>query len=430
MGQRNLLSNPEWHASLAALYLIVLLAGATCAPIHAQKETLTLPRYTKGDVRTAQSALSTCPALMTVSSEAGVPGAAMAISANGRFLATWIHTAGGADLTVRNRDTGAHHRIELPAQTVPPGITWRVLGAQFSPDAHWLVVGAMGRVWVMEALTGHLVYSVGVSSDDGLWPGKFTVSNHRLGVAFWPPQSALHDGASVHAALLDIYDLPTGRGLRAFPFGAHTSAAWTSVELSPDDRWLLLLERARTWPGQAHMTLLDVASGQPVWRKGYPVETAGWTADSSSILALGRRLIWLSAKNGQMQRESGSNAGASEFQRLSFNEVASAAIGVFSRYSSFQRLFKRHSEETSLVVLWRMDTAQELCRIPLSAGTAVDGRVTSRAEVVALEETYGPRNPTPRPKAVRIVTYKLAASPPLRPFVSPASPPSLSPPNH
>jgi hypothetical protein len=255
------------------------------------------------------------------------------------------------------------------------------------------------------------------------------VSNHRLGVAFWPPQSALHDVASVHAALLDIYDLPTGRGLRAFPLEAHTSAAWTAVELSPDDRWLLLLERARTWPGQAHLTLLDVASGQPVWRKRSPVEIAGWTADSSSILALGSRLMWLSPRNGQVQRESGTNAGASEFQRLGFNEVSSAAIGVFSRYSSFQRLFKRKSDETSLVVLWRMDTAQELCRISLNKGTTVDGWVTSRAEIVALEENYGPRNPTPRPKAVRIVTYKLAASPPLRPAV-PAALQMVAPAQH
>jgi WD40 repeat protein len=366
-----------------------------------------------------QFALSTCPALTTVSSETAVPGAAIAVSADGRFLATWIHTTDGADLTVRNRDTGAAHRIELPAQIVPPGMTWHVLQARFSPDSRLLVVGALGRVWVAEPSTGRLLYSIGVSGDGGLWPASFAISNDRLGVIFWPPQSALRDVPSKQATLLDFYDLPTGRGLRAIPLETHTSSAWATAELSPDDQWLLLLERARTWPGRAHLTLLDAASGQPVWKKSYPVEDARWSADTGSLVALGGRLIWLSAKNGQILRESGSDAGASEFQRLRFNEISGAALGLFSRYSLWQRLFTRHTEESALVVLWRMDTGQELCRVQLSPRTAVDGWPTSRGEIITLEETYAPRSPTPRPQSAHIVTYKLAASPPLHPSSPP-----------
>jgi hypothetical protein len=366
-----------------------------------------------------QFALSTCPALITVSSESAVPGTAMAVSSDGRFLATWIHTTNGADLTVLNRDTSAAHRIELPAQIVPPGMTWHVLQTRFSPDSRWLVVSALGRVWVAEPSTGRLLYSIGISAEGGLWPAGFTVSNDRLGITFWPSQSALRDVPSSQAALLDFYDLPTGRGLRAIPLATHTSSTWATVELSPDDHWLLLLERARTWPGRAHLTLLSADSGQPVWKKSYPVETAYWSADSASFVALGGRLIWLSAKNGNMLRESASDSGASEFLRLRFNEISGAALGMFSRYNPFLRLFNRHPEESALVVLWRMDTAQELCRVPLSRATALDGWPTSRGEIITLEETYAPRSPTPRPKTSRIVTYKLAASPPLHPSASP-----------
>jgi hypothetical protein len=417
MGQR-LSANARLCGALLALCPALFLAGALCAR-PAQKQTLTPARYAKGDVRMSQYALSTCPALTTGTSVDAVPGASITVSDDGKYLASWIHTIGGADLTLRNRDSGAEHRIELPAQIVPPGMTWRVLQARFSPDARWLVVGAMGRVWVAEASSGRLLYSVGVSGDGGLWPGDFTVSNDQLAVAFWPLRSALGDQPSRQAALLDIYDLPTGRGLRAIPLDARTSAAWTKVELSPSGKWLLLLERARTWPGQAHLALLDAASGQPVWKKRYPVETAAWTGDGSQLLALGSRLMWLSARNGQILRESGSDAGASEFQRLRFSETSGAALGLFSRYNPLQRLFNRHPEESALVVLWRMDTAQELCRTQLNSGMAVDGWVTSRGEVVVLEETFASGSPTPRPKAAHIVTYKLAATPPLRPSASP-----------
>jgi hypothetical protein len=269
------------------------------------------------------------------------------------------------------------------------------------------------------------VYSIGVSSDGGLWPGNFTLSNDQLGVIFWPPQSALRDQPSKRAALLDIYDLPTGKGLRGVPLNTRTSSAWMEAELSPDDKWLLLLERARTWPGRAHMILLDAVSGKPLWEKKYSVEAEAWTADSSQLLALGSLLMWLSPKDGQTLRESASDAGASEFQRLRFNEASGAAMGLFSRYSSFQRLFTQHPEESALVILWRMDTTQELCRTQLKSGTAIDGWVTSRGEIITLEETYAPRSPTPRPKAAHIVTYRLAVSPPLRPSVSaPAAAPA------
>jgi hypothetical protein len=99
---------------------------------------------------------------------------------------------------------------------------------------------------------------------------------------------------------------------------------------------------------------------------------------------------------------------------------------MFSRYNPFLRLFNRHPEESALVVLWRMDTAQELCRVPLSRAIALDGWPTSRGEIITLEETYAPRSPTPRPKTSRIVTYKLAVSPPLHPSASAAPAPAAA----
>jgi hypothetical protein len=349
--------------------------------------------------------------MTAVSSESAVPGAALAVSPDGRFLAIWVHTMSGADLTVRNRDTGTEHRIELPAQSVPPGVAWRIVQARFSPNGHWLVVHSVGRLWVADPVAGRLVYSIGPSEDGNLWPGGFTMSNARLGVTFWQPQSVVQDQISKRPPIFDIYDLATGRGLRAIALDAHSSAAWLEADLSPDDKWLLLLERSRTWAGKAQVSLLVADSGQLVWRRKYAVDTAGWENRDSNLLALGGHLLWLSAQNGEMIHDSGgADASSSQFRRLRFNEASGVALGLLFRYKPLQQMFSQDSENSPLAVLWRIDTLQELCRTRLKAGMNVDGWVTAGGEIITLEETYIPRSATYRPTSARIVTYRLVPS--------------------
>ena len=354
-------------------------------------------------------ALSSCPAIAAVSSEDAVPGAALAVSPDGRFLAIWVHTMSGADLTVRNRDTGAEHRIELPAQAVPAGIAWRVVQARFSPNGRWLVIHSLGRLWVADPVAGRLVYSIGPSEDGGLWPGGFTMSNARLGVTFWQPRSVLQDQISKRMPVFDIYDLATGRGLRAIALDTHASAAWVEADLSPDDKWLLLLERSRSWSGKTQVSLLVADSGQLVWRRKYPVDTVGWAGGDLKLLALGGRLLWLSAQNGELIHASGeADGGSNQFRRLRFNEASGVALGVLFRSKPIQQMFSQDPERSPVAVLWRLETLQELCRIRLKVGMNVNGWVTARGEIVTLEETYIPRSATYRPTSARIVTYRLA----------------------
>jgi len=389
-----------------------LLIGAFVAlaalPGAAQEQRESAPRYDKADTRVPQYILSTCPALVPAITETILPGTEMAVAPDGQYRATWVHTPGGAELTLLNRDTQDQHHIDLPAPVLPPGVAWRVLEARFSPDSRLLAVRSVGRIWVADAAAAKLLYSINVDKDKQLWPGSFTWSDKLLGVTFWPPESVLADAPVKTPVTFDLYEAAGGTGTRAVPLGLASSDAWLQPALSPDASHIAVLERARTWPGSARLLLLAAATGKIEWEKKISAEDIAWSADGSQILALGDRLMWLSPKDGRKVRESASDAGSSEYQRIRFNEQAGIAVATFSLYSSFHRLFSKHPQELPLIVLWNLKTGEELCRKTPDASASLEPWVTSRGEIVSLEETYDVRPPLRLLESSRIVTYKIA----------------------
>jgi hypothetical protein len=413
-----------------------LVIGASLAlgafPGAAQEQRQSAPRYDKADTRVPQYILSTCPVLVARVPETVVPGTEMAISPDGQFRATWLHTPEGAELTLLNRDTQDQHHITLPAPVLPPGVAWRILEARFSPDSRLLAIRSIGRIWVADAAAAKLLYSINVDKEKQLWPGSFTWSDKLLGVTFWPPESVLADAPVKTPVIFDLYDAASGVGTQALPLGLASSDAWLQSALSPDASHIAVLERARTWPGSARLLLLAAATGKVEWERKIAAEDIAWSADGLEILALGDRLVWLSPQDGRKARESASDAGSSEYQRLKFNDRAGVALASFSLYSPFHRLFNKHQQEQQLIVLWNLKSGEELCRKTPEASVSLETWVTARGEIVALEETYNIRPPLRLLESTRIVIYKIAlpgekqAAPALSPSAAPA--PASTPP--
>ena len=388
-------------------FLGVALLALAAFPAAAQEQRESAPRYDKADTRIPQYILSTCPALVPVGTETILPGTEMAVSLDGQFRVTWVHTPEGAELTLLNRDTQDQHHIDLPAPVLPPGVAWRVLEARFSPDSRLLAVRSVGRIWIADAAAAKLLYSINVDIKKQLWPGSFTWSNKLLGVTFWPPESVLADAPAKTPITFDLYDAASGAGVRAVPLDLTSSDAWLQPALSPDGSHIAVLVRARTWPGSARLFLLVAATGKAEWDKKISAEDIAWSADDSQILALGNRLMWLSPKNGRKMRESAGDAGSSEYQRLKFNEQGGVALASFSLYSPFHRMFSKHPQDQQLIVLWNLKSGEELCRKMPDATSSIEPWVTARGEIVALEETYNIRPPLRLLKSARIVTYKI-----------------------
>jgi dipeptidyl aminopeptidase/acylaminoacyl peptidase len=387
--------------------LTTALLALAVFPAFAQGQRLGEPRYDKTDTEVPQYVLSTCTALAPAITEIVLPGTGMAVSPDGQFRVTWVNTPGGAELTLLNRDTQDQHYIALPAPVLSPGVAWRVLEARFSPDSHLLAIRSVGQIWVADAAAATLLYSINVDKDKQLWPGSFTWSDKFLGVTFWPPESVLADAPVKTPVIFDMYEAASGAGTHALPLDLASSDAWLEPALSPDASHIAVLERARTWPGSARLLLLDVATGRVKWERKISAEDIAWSADGSQILALGSRLMWLSSKDGRKMRESASDAGSSEYQRIKFNEQAGIAVASFSLYSSFHRLFSKHPQEQPLIVLWNLKSGEELCRKAPEASSSFDPWVTTRGEIVALEETYSVRPPLRLLESARIVTYKI-----------------------
>src|SRR6202022_660341 len=125
-----------------------LLAAGTIllvpAPASAQNQANAQDQARNREMRVPQTALALCLALQAVSSEEVTPGTALAVPADGQFLLTYVQTTQGAEFTLLDRDSGDATRFDEQIPALPPGITWRILGAAFSPDGELLAIRSVG----------------------------------------------------------------------------------------------------------------------------------------------------------------------------------------------------------------------------------------------------------------------------------------------
>src|ERR1700736_994487 len=139
-----------------------VLAGGTIllVPVPASARNLANAQNQARDrgTRVPQTALSLCPALKVVSREEATPGTALAVPANGQFRLTYVQTTQGAEFTLLNRDSGDATRFDEVIPALPPGITWRILGAGFSPDGELLAIHSVGVIWVFDTLNARKIF--------------------------------------------------------------------------------------------------------------------------------------------------------------------------------------------------------------------------------------------------------------------------------
>jgi hypothetical protein len=394
-------ARPSSGIGFAAL-LGVALAGLAAQVPSSQS----LPR-TK-ETRVPQTALSTCPALAVVERREVPAGTGLAVSPDGRFVAEFIHTPLGAELTLRERDRGEEHRLELQPPALPPGIAWRVLGAEFSPASDLLLVRSLGKLWIISPETGQVLYTVAADPVKQSYPGKASLAAGRLVVPFWPPESYLADAPARKPVEVRFYEAASGEIRGRLELKLDSSDPWTELHLAPDGNRLAVLLRATRWPGKARLVLFAADTGKPVWERKITAEDLAWLPDSSALLALGRRLVWLDPANGNERHAAEGGVGSSEFQQVRLNASADVAVGEFSRYSAWRRALRlsegRHEQQ---FVLWQLDTGRRLCRVDIDRTLTLAPWLTARGEIVTLEETYEVRPPLRLLKASRMVTYKV-----------------------
>jgi WD40 repeat protein len=355
------------------------------------------------DTRVPQTGLSLCPALAMVDRTELTPGSALAVSPDGQFQLTYFHTPRGARLALLNRDTKEGRQMDLTAPEIRPGITWRIQEALFSPDSRWLAVRSVGRIWVLDAAQGQVLFTVGVDAAKQLYPGKISWATGKLAVTFWPPESYLADANSKAAVDLRIYEVPGGEVSRTMPLNVHTSNEWLEARLSPDATRLAVLEGARNWPGKARLTLLAPDGGKIVWARSIAVDDVVWSADSQRLFTLGKELSEWDAQTGKSLRSLSVGIDPGEYQRLRMNEAGQMAAGTFIRDNSFQH--------AAGLVLWRIEPRQQVCEIEIDPGNSIDAWLTARGELLALEEDYEIRPPLRLLKSAHLVTYKLTKVP-------------------
>ncbi|MBI1739140.1 MAG: hypothetical protein HYR58_07820 [Acidobacteria bacterium] len=359
------------------------------------------------DTVVPQTALSPCAAVSVASREEVAAGTGLAVSPDGRWLALYVHTNRGGEVTLRPRATGESHRLELVPPALPPGVTWRVLDAVFSPNGDLLAIRTTGAIWVVDVATGLIRYQVGVDPERQTYPGKFSLAADTLAVLFWPPESYLAEANAKKGVEVRLYEAATGKFVRSVPMAVDSSDAWTDIELSPDAKWFALLRRPTRWPGKAHLSVRSPVSGLTRWETKLSAEDFQWSADGRSLIALGKRLVWLDADTGKQTRESKSDAGSSEYHRLRVNETAGLAVGQFSRYSRWKRSVMLSDQRDSMIVLWRLDGAAPVCQSALPPSQSVEAWLTSQGEIITLEENYDLRPQLRLLKSAQIVTYKL-----------------------
>jgi hypothetical protein len=359
-----------------------------------------------GETRVPQTLLSTCAALQVVTRQDMTPGMLLAVSPDGQFRAAYFYTGGAVTVLLHDRDTQDEQRIELPLQAIPPGIEWRLVGAEFSSDGDWLAVHGTGTVWVIDTSAAELRSTISFDTAKQLYPGQMTWSDNLLGVLFWPPESVLADAPPKGPVDFGIYDPANAKLLHTVPLTLAAADSWNVISLSPDAKRVAVLERAQKWPGSSRLRVISIETGKALWDRKVDGEDMDWSADGSQILVLSGKLSWLDAATGKEVRTSRKDLGASDYQKLRFSNAGNLAAGILARYSRFSRLFGDKGQREWTFALWQMSTGAQLCEVPLDAAITIDPWVTARGEVVTLEQTYDLRPPLRLLKSSVLVSYR------------------------
>ena len=360
------------------------------------------------DTRVPQTALSLCPALTVVAQQTVPAGTAIAVSPDGRYLAEYVHTTRGAELTLRQRDTGSERRVRLDLPQLPPGVLWRIHEIVFSPSGETLAVRSVGAIWVLATDTGKIRYQIGFDKAKETYPGKLSIAGDRLAVVFWPPESYLADARAKPPVEVRLYDLATGRALYSLALPLDSSNQWTELRLSPDASRLAVLQRPTRWPGKARLAVFAADSGKFLWEKKEGAEDLAWSAGGSQLVTLGGQLSWLDAATGKKLRGAEKSLRFSELQTLRLSEAANLAVGHFVRYNPLKRTLVLNDRRNTRVLVWRADTGKALCELSLRPEMTADVWPTPRGELIALEETYEVRPPLRLLRGARRVTYRLS----------------------
>lgn len=359
------------------------------------------------DTVVPQTALSTCGSVSIVSREEVTAGTGLAVSPDGSWLALYVHTNRGAEVTLRPRAGGETSRIELVPPALP-GVTWRVFDAVFSPAADLLAFRSTSAIFVLDVAAGSIHYQIDVDTERQLYPGKISLAAGTLAVLFWPPESYLAEAKAKKGVELRMYEAATGTVQRTLPLALESSETWTEMELSPDASRIAILRRATRWPGKARLDVFATDSGKLLWEAKTSAEDFQWAADGKSIFALGGRLVMLDAAAGEQKSESNPNFGLAEFQKLRVSETANLVAGQFSRYSPFKRSLGRYDQRESMIVLWQLTNATPVCQASLPPSQSVESWITSQGEIITLEGNYELRPQLRLLKSAQIVTYRLA----------------------
>jgi len=376
-----------------------------------------------------QTALSLCPALTVVSREIVPPGTGIAVSLDGRRMVEYVHTTRGAELKLRERDTGAEHRVLLEPATLPPGIAWRIEEVVFSPTGELLAVRSVGAIWMLDAATGEIRYRITGDAKKQTYPGKLSLTDERLAVSFWPPESYLADALAQQPIELRVYEAATGKPFPPQSLRLESSNQWTEIALSLDGSRLAILLRPTRWPGKAHLLLVNGADGRTVWSRKVGAEDLAWVNSGHELLVLGGQLSWLDANSGKTLRTAEKHIRFSELQLLRENEAAKLAVGHLARYHPLRRgLFLSDRRETRIVV-WRLDSGKAVCELGPRPSEGADVWPTARGELIALEEQYDVKPPLKLLRSAMLVTYKLEpreSAAPAAPKAQPKAPPTNS----
>ncbi len=356
----------------------------------------------------SQTALSPCAAVNVISREPLVAGTGLAVAPDGRWLALYVHTNRGGEVTLHPREGGEPRHIELVPPALPLGVVWRVMDATFSPRADLLAVRSIGAIWVLDVASGKRLYQIELDSERQIYPGKLSFAADTLAVLFWPAESYLADAPAKKGAEVRLYEAATGKLLRTLPLALESSEAWVEMELAPDASRIAILRRATRWPGKARLSVFATDNSKLLWEAKTSAEDFQWAADGQSLFTLGGRLVTLDAATGKQKSESKTEFGSTEYQKLRVSETANLAVGQFSRYSRVKRTFRMSDARESLIVLWRLAGATPMCQTPLPPTQSVSPWPTADGEIIALEESYDLRPPLRLLKSAQLVTYRLA----------------------
>jgi hypothetical protein len=381
----------------------VVLALALAAP-------LSMAAAPAQEIITRQTALSRCAPLRVVEQEDVPPGSAIAVSADGRWLALYFHTPRGAEITIRDRDTSEVHRIELAPASVPPGITWRITDADFSPGGDVFAVLSTGKLWAFSTATGETLYEIGLDSEQlavAKYPGQLALGGDKLALVFWPAESYLAAAGPKGLVNVRIFEARTGKLLNNLFLPIRTPDAWTRTALSPDAERLAVLMRPTRWPGKARLAVYAVRDGALIWEKKIGAEDLAWSADVRELLVLGSELRWLDASNGKELRKAERKTRFSESQKLRVSDPVNIATGFFLRYNPWKRSLDMSDFRDPQFRLWRLDSGKAACEILLDPSVRADAWPTARREIIALEETYDVKPQLRILRAARIVTYRI-----------------------